>query len=207
MQNDLFGYRKPAHQAVAREHARKVDGLELHPEFIDKDEESALLNHINNSEWLTELSRRVQHYGYKYDYRARKINSSFFLGGLPDWLNEMALKIYHSNIIDFIPDQVIINEYESGQGIAPHIDCEPCFGDTIVSLSLGSACIINFERNPRSKEKVSILVEPRALLVMKHESRYNWYHGIPPRKTDKFNGELIRREKRISITFRKVILD
>lgn len=207
MQNDLFGYRKPAHQAVARQHARKVDGLELHPEFIDKNQETALLNHINNSEWLSELSRRVQHYGYKYDYRARKIDSSFFLGELPDWLNDMALKIYHSNIIDFIPDQVIINEYESGQGIAPHIDCEPCFGDTIVSLSLGSACIINFERNPRSKEKISILVEPRALLVMKHESRYNWYHGIPPRKTDTFNGELIRREKRISITFRKVILD
>jgi alkylated DNA repair dioxygenase AlkB len=207
MQNDLFGYRKQTHQTVARQHARKVEGLELHPDFIDKNQESALLNHINSSEWLTELSRRVQHYGYKYDYRARKIDSSFFLGKLPDWLNEIALKIYHSNIIDFIPDQVIINEYESGQGIAPHIDCAPCFGDTIVSLSLGSACIINFERKPRSKEKVGILVEPRALLVMKHESRYNWYHGIPPRKTDKFNGESIRRKKRVSITFRKVILD
>jgi alkylated DNA repair dioxygenase AlkB len=207
VQNDLFGYRKQTHLAVARQQARKVEGLELHPDFIDRNQELALLNHINSSEWLTELSRRVQHYGYKYDYRARKIDSSFFLGKLPDWLNEIALKIYHSNIIDFIPDQVIINEYESGQGIAPHIDCEPCFGDTIVSLSLGSACIIDFERKPRSKEKVSILVEPRAILVMKHESRYNWYHGIPPRKTDKFNGELIRRGKRVSITFRKVILD
>lgn len=207
MQNDLFGHRRQTHQAVARQHAQKVGGLELHPDFIDKNQELALLNHINSSKWLNDLSRRVQHFGYKYDYRARRIDSSFFLGELPDWLNEIALKIYHSNIIDFIPDQVIINEYESGQGIAPHIDCEPCFGDTIVSLSLGSACVINFERKPRSKEKIGIFVEPRALLVMKHESRYNWYHGIPPRKTDKFNGDLIRRGKRISITFRKVILD
>lgn len=33
-------------------------------------------------------------------------------------------------------DQAIINEYLPGQGIAAHVDCEPCFGDEIGVVSL-----------------------------------------------------------------------
>lgn len=35
------------------------------------------------------------------------------------------------------PDQVIVNEYQPGQQIAPHIDCVPCFGSVVASLTLG----------------------------------------------------------------------
>lgn len=206
MQTDLFGHSKQSNKDLSLERAEIVNGLEIYPDFIDRNEELSLIKEIDNSSWLNDLSRRVQHYGFKYDYEAKKIDNSFFLGELPNWLKDIALNIYQKKIIDFIPDQAIINEYESGQGIAPHIDCEPCFGDTIVSISLGSTCIMNFEREPHSKNKVEILIAPRTLLVMKKESRYNWYHGIPPRKTDKFNDELIKRKRRISVTFRKVIL-
>lgn len=206
MQTNLFGDNKPTKQEISLENVKGIKGLELHPNFIDRKEEELLLNNIDKSQWLNELSRRVQHYGFKYDYRARKIDNSFYLGELPDWLNNIAYDIYRKNIIDFMPDQAIINEYQSGQGIAPHIDCEPCFGDTVVSLSLGSNCIMNFERKPNSKSKTEIFVEPRTLLVMKEESRYNWYHGIAPRKTDRFNGESIKRGRRVSITFRKIII-
>lgn len=207
MQIDLFGHSKPTKQELSLQKAKEVKGLRLYPDFIDLKTEKSLIEHIDNSRWLNDLSRRVQHYGFKYDYRARKIDNSFYLGKLPNWLSEIAKNIYDKGIINFIPDQAIINEYESGQGIAPHIDCEPCFGDTIISLSLGSSCIMNFEKEPHSKNKIEIFVEPRTLLVMKEESRYNWYHGIPHRKSDKFNGETIKRNRRISITFRKVILE
>lgn len=208
MQTNLFGHsKKKSNQVLLFERANKVKGLEIHSEFIDRKEELSLIKEIDNSRWLNDLSRRVQHYGFKYNYKARKIDNSFFLGELPNWLKDIAFKIYQKKIIDFIPDQAIINEYKSGQGIAPHIDCEPCFGGTIISLSLGSTCIMNFEKEPHSTDKVEILVEPRTILLMKKESRYNWYHGIPPRKTDKFNDESMKRERRISITFRKVIIE
>jgi len=207
MQTDLFGHSKPTIQELSLENAKEVNGLKLYSDFIDHKTEKSLMEHIDNSEWLNDLSRRVQHYGFKYDYKARKIDNSFYLGKLPNWLSEVAKSIYDKGFIDFIPDQAIINEYESGQGIAPHIDCEPCFGDTIISLSLGSSCIMNFEKEPHSKNKTEIFVEPRTLLVMKEESRYDWYHGISPRKTDKFNGEAIKRDRRISITFRKIIIE
>ena len=155
---------------------------------------------------MHDLKRRVQHYGYKYNYRARKIDHSFYLGKLPEWSKMIYQRMIDKNIISFIPDQAIINEYQTGQGIASHIDCEPCFGDVIISLSLNSSCIINFEKQPNSKNKIGIFIEPKTLLVMKNESRYNWYHSIPPRKSDKFNDENIKRDRRVSITFRKVLL-
>tara|TARA_B100000678_G_C17853426_1_gene360097 strand:- start:338 stop:535 length:198 start_codon:yes stop_codon:yes gene_type:complete len=65
---------------------------------------------------------------------------------------------------------------------------------------------MNFEKEPHSKNKTEIFVEPRTLLIMKDESRYKWYHGIAPRKSDKFNGEIIKRGRRISITFRRIII-
>lgn len=205
MQIDLFGNSKKSNRDISKENSLKLRGLELYFDFITTNEEQQLINFIDNEPWLNDLSRRVQHYGYKYDYRARKIDNSFYLGELPEWLKVLAQRIYDKKIIDFIPDQAIINEYEQGQGIASHIDCEPCFGDTIISLSLGSTCIMNFEKEPNSKNKVEIFVEPKTLLVMKKESRYDWYHGISARKSDKFNGEIIKRGRRISITFRKVI--
>ena len=83
-------------------------------------------------------------------------------------------------------DQLIINEYFPGQGIAPHIDCEPCFTNTIASISLGSATVMDYTKDTTS---IPVVLRPRSLVVMKEESRYEWKHGIASRKTDKINGE------------------
>jgi alkylated DNA repair dioxygenase AlkB len=206
MQTDLFGNTNKTNRECSIDSLEKIQGLELHFDFISKTEETELLKHIDNSEWLNDLTRRVQHYGYKYDYKARKINKSFFLGDLPMWLQTLAKKIIDKKLIAFIPDQAIINEYESGQGISPHIDCEPCFGDIIISLSLGSTCVMNFEKEPNSKNKIEIFIEPRTLLIMKDESRFNYYHGIPQRKSDKYNNNTFKRDRRVSITFRKITI-
>ena len=105
------------------------------------------------------------------------------------------------------PDQVIVNEYLPGQGIADHIDCEPCFEDTIISLSLGSRCIMDLKNKNNKNEKQEILLEPRSLIVIADEARYNWTHGIPAREKDKWMGRYIPRRTRVSLTFRKVILE
>ncbi|PHS63362.1 MAG: alpha-ketoglutarate-dependent dioxygenase AlkB [Flavobacterium sp.] len=207
MQKDLFGNIEKTKTDISLEMAKEIIGLEIYPNFITPKEEIELINSIDNSSWLKDLKRRVQHYGYKYDYRARKIDNSLYIGELPNWSKEIYNKIIDKQIINFVPDQAIINEYEIGQGISSHIDCEPCFGDTIISLSLGSSCIINFERSLNSKHKIGLFLEPRTLVVMKKESRYNWFHGIPQRKSDKFDNEITKRKRRISLTFRKVIIE
>jgi len=207
MSNDLFGFYR-SDDEINLENASKINGLKVYPYFITKDEENVLLTKIDENIWLSDLKRRVQHYGYKYDYRARKLDHSYYLGELPIWINNLIHKIQEKQIIDFLPDQAIVNEYVNDQGIAPHIDCEPCFGDNIISLSLGGSCVFNFQKsiNSKDEDKIPILLKPRTLIVMTGKSRFEWYHGIAPRKSDKFNGQIIQRKRRVSVTLRKVVL-
>lgn len=205
---DLFGYTKTDRE-VTIENATQVSGLYLSFDFITQEEENYLLFSIDSNPWLTDLKRRVQHYGYKYDYKARKIDQSYFIGEIPTWMRFLSDRLLEMNLISFNPDQAIINEYVDDQGIAAHIDCEPCFGDTIISISLGGYCVMNFQKSQNSKvqDKIPLLIPPRTLIIMKAESRYHWYHGIPSRKTDKFNNNSHKRGRRVSITFRKVLIE
>lgn len=67
------------------------------------------------------------------------------------------------------PDQVIVNECVTGQGIASHINCVPCFFDTICSLSLISNCMMDFVNDDIKKH---IYLESKSLLILKNEERY-----------------------------------
>lgn len=182
-----------------------IQGLTYIPNFIDKLEVKNFIDSINSESWLSDIKRRVQHYGYKYDYKARSIDYSMFLGQLPIWALPMAQRLFVEKHIDTVPDQLIINEYEPGQGIANHIDCEPCFGDTVISISLGSSCVMDFI-NVRTKQKIEVMLESGSLVVLTGEARHKWTHGIAQRKIDNFNGLKTDRKLRISMTFRKVIL-
>lgn len=184
----------------------EISGLAYIPDFISVQEQDLLLSQIGQQPWLTDLKRRVQHYGYKYDYKARTISDDIYLGLLPDWLSSISKKLYDEDIFPSVPDQAIVNEYLPGQGISAHIDCVPCFADTIVSLSLGSSCIMEFS-NPRTGEKKSLLLEARSLIVLSDQARYEWQHAIPARKSDIINGIKTERVRRVSLTFRNVILN
>lgn len=184
----------------------KISGLKYVTDFISKDEHQELWRAINIEPWLTDLKRRVQHYGWKYDYKARSIDYSMFLGELPSWAKPYADRLFQSGYLPNVPDQLIINEYHPGQGIANHVDCEPCFGETIISVSLGSNCVMDFI-NLRTKEKIEVMLEPRSLVIISGEARHNWTHGIAARKTDYFNGIKSERRLRISMTFRNVIIN
>ncbi len=205
---DLFGFNK-TNEELTLESARKIQGLSVYFDFINQEEEHFLLQHIDQANWLHDLKRRVQHYGYKYDYKSRKIDRSFYIGEIPSWMQFLCARLQERGIINFEPDQAIVNEYINDQGIAPHVDCEPCFGDTIISISLGGTCIVNFQKeiNTREPDKIPLFIKPHALLVMQGESRFNWYHGIVGRKSDHFNGQIHQRNRRVSITFRKVLVN
>ncbi len=148
MQTDLF----PTHQKPADE---RITGLTYVPDFITLQEEAALIDIIDQQPWLTDLKSRVQHYGWKYDYTARRVDETMRLGPLPNWLMDYCKRLYDGRHFRKLPDQVIINEYIPGQGIASHVDCLPCFEETIASLSIGSACVIDFvDTAPKKKYRI-----------------------------------------------------
>ena len=126
-------------------------GLEYHPDFLAAPEEDGLLARIDSSEWLVDLSRRVMHFGYKYDYTSRRLDETARIGPLPEWLAHLAHMVREAaseeakQLLDRQRpfEQAIVNEYLPGQGIAPHIDRD-CFGPVIATVSLGSAVNMDF---------------------------------------------------------------
>ena len=180
-----------------------ISGLVYIADFIDAVTEAALIQTIDGQTWITEMKRRVQHYGWRYDYKARSVTNDLRIGVLPGWLQTYAVRLQQAGYFSEIPDQVIINEYQPGQGISAHIDCIPCFAHTIASLSLVSPCVIDFTHS-KTGDKSSLLLEPRSLLVLFGDARYIWQHAIAGRKTDRYNGQIIQRTRRISMTFRRV---
>lgn len=184
-----------------------IKGLSYIADFISDSEHKEIWNSINSEPWLNDLKRRVQHYGYKYDYKKRNLDYSMYIGAIPQWTKFITERIIEKGYMEQLPDQVIVNEYLPGQGIADHIDCEPCFEDTIISLSLGSSCIMDFKNKDNKKDKYDFLLEPKSLVVITGEARYKWTHGIPARERDKWLDKIIHRQTRISLTFRKVILN
>jgi alkylated DNA repair dioxygenase AlkB len=182
-----------------------IAGLTYIPDYITADDAGRLLRYIDDAPWIHDLKRRVQHYGYRYDYKARNITKDSQLGPPPDWLLPLCNQLHADGYFSRVPDQVIVNEYMPRQGIAAHTDCVPCFGGVIASLSLGTACVMDFTQ-PQPERKVPVLLEPESLIILSGDARYVWRHSIAPRKTDRINGTQIRRGRRVSLTFRSVIL-
>ena len=111
---DLFGYNK-SDKEVTLENAQHIAGLKILFDFISKEEEKELLNNIDKSAWLTVLKRRVQHYGYKYDYKARRIDKSFFIGEIPNWMKFLSDRLQQQKIIDDLDksDSTLIKSWDN----------------------------------------------------------------------------------------------
>jgi alkylated DNA repair dioxygenase AlkB len=151
---------------------------------------------------MDDLKRRVQHYGYKYDYRSRSVDLSMYVGPLPEFAVEAAKLLLANELVDELPDQLIVNEYLPGQGISAHVDCEPCFKNTIVTISLGSVYEMDFIETATGEVR-STMLELGGALVLRDASRYDWMHRIQARK----NEGKVPRGRRVSLTFRNVILE
>jgi len=183
-----------------------IYGLTYIPNYLSAQEHEELVQTIQRQPWRSDIRRRVQHYGWRYDYKVRSIDYDMYMGNLPDWVGWLAKQLYEDKHIGAVPDQMIVNEYLPGQGIAPHIDCEPCFGNAVISISLLSPIVMDF-CHVATRRKAEVLLEPRSLVVIADESRYEWTHGIAARKTDFFRQEKFDRKLRISLTFRKVMFE
>lgn len=66
---------------------------------------------------------------------------------------------------------------------------------------------MQFTNKSNLQEIIPILLEPCSLVILKEDARYNWMHGIKALKTDTYNIQKIVRNRRVSLTFRKVIVN
>lgn len=179
-----------------------IPGLKLIPDFVSLERAGDLLATIDDLPWRGDLERRVQHYGWVYDYKRRAVDDSMYLGPLPSWALDVAARLRDEGHMPTLPDQLIVNEYMPGQGISKHVDCKPCFGPVVASLSLGSATTMVLQR---LAEKLELRLPARSLLVLAEDARYLWSHMIPVRQSDMVDGVRQARARRVSLTFRTVL--
>ncbi|KAL6008614.1 Alkylated DNA repair protein alkB 8 [Asimina triloba] len=129
-----------------------IPGLYLVRDFITPLEEHALLAAVDERPWKCLSKRRVQHYGYEFLYQTRNVDAKQFLGELPSFVSPVLEKIsVFPNSGSTILDQLTVNEYPPGVGLAPHIDTHSAFDEPIFSLSLAGPCIMELRMYPHGK--------------------------------------------------------
>lgn len=125
------------------------------------------------------------------------------LGALPGWLANVAQKLYaETGLFDRVPEQVIVNEYLPGQGIATHID-HSGFGPTVCMVSLLDDWEMDFSEN--WKDKNPALLKQGSVVLLTGAARSEWQHGIAPRKSELMESGRRGRKRRLSMTFRTVL--
>ena len=185
----------------------RICGLYYFYGFLNEHAQRGLIECIDAKPWRTDLERRVQHYGWRYDYRTRTITSDMDLGPLPNWVADLASRLYsETKLFDRVPDQAIVNEYWPGQGIALHADRQ-CFGDAVATLSLGD----DWEMRLRpvggtANEDRRIMLARGSVLILTADSRSRWMHGIDKRRTERSTIGQRDRQRRLSLTFRTMLV-
>ena len=185
-----------------------IEGLYYIPAFLGPVEEDKAIELVDSSagEWRADLERRVQHYGWRYDYRARTVTANMWIGPLPEWIHAIATRLYsETGLFHRPPDQAIVNEYEPGQGIAMHTD-RHCFGPSVATVSLGDAWEMGFRLSrERQAPMRHIMLERGSALILSGSARADWMHGIAKRRTESGGGVKRARRRRLSLTFRTVV--
>ena len=202
-----------------------VPGLSLVPDFVSEDEERRLLALLDDLDatgaWDALARRRVKHFGFAFDYGTRGVRgghgpSKVPVAAMPPSFMALAQRVSAHCAPDPSAafDQMTVNDYPPGVGLAPHVDTHSCFAGAIASVSLGSGCVMEFRRAGHAHRP--LFLPPRSLLIMAGESRLAWQHYIPHRKRDLIRtasgpeagegADVLRRQRqrRVSLTLRCV---
>jgi len=176
-----------------------IAGAHYIPDYLDQPAHDELLAAVDRHPWQMSVDHGVQVYGYHYNHR---LGVAYKIGELPPWAVSLATRLHQDGYVSRIPNQLVANEYQPGAGMFDHVD-QAVFGEVVISVSLGSTCIMRFSR-PDSDAVHDLLLEPRSVLVLSGDVRWQWKHGIPARTADLWKGRELIRSRRVSLTFRAV---
>lgn len=122
-------------------------------------------------------------------------------------------------------DQFIVNAYEPGEGLKPHVDLA-AFDDGVCVVSLLSSTVMDLspaekdaetakvikinddgekKKNASERGGIGIRLDPGDVLFLSGEARWLWRHGIAARAADKQSiGGFKERGFRVSVTLRSL---
>ena len=167
---------------MARALPEKPAGLLYQPELLSCAEEADLLERISELRFDPIVMhgqparRTARHFGLDYDYEKRTPIPG---EPMPAWLGEARDRA--ATLAQIEPEdlvEILVQKYPPGSTIGWHRDA-PAF-DTVVGVSLGSACRLRFQRGKKDERRTwEVLLEPRSGYVLAGEARTSWQHAIP----------------------------
>jgi len=187
-----------------------VPGLFLVYNFLTEAEERTLVESIETFRWDSNRAktRRVQLYVPWREEPKSVIIPKSSSPAIPASAKTIAEKIISVGKVHFkqydwenynIQDEkcceLQINEYHARDALGFHKDNPIAYTEVICGVSLLTDSWIHYQY---LNEEIKVLMPKRSLYLMTGKSRYKWKHGIPP-------DSLVGGEKRISLTFRKVM--
>jgi alkylated DNA repair dioxygenase AlkB len=176
-------------------------GLVYVRDWLSLADQSEIVADIDKRPFGTQLARRVQHYGFRYDYIDSSVQQQGSAPPIPSKIASLARRLVDERHFVEIPNQVIVNEYLSDQGIGAHVD-RVSFGPEVATISLLESWPMTFKN--REGLALDVLLEVGSLVLMTGAARYEWTHQIRPRKHDTHTGVKVQRIRRLSLTFRTV---
>ncbi|XP_057782353.1 uncharacterized protein LOC131000453 isoform X2 [Salvia miltiorrhiza] len=179
------------------EQITEINGLWICSDFLSPDQQSSLLSALEQGD--------ASH------------NQGMRFGDLPRWAVELSRSIRENIVVSenkeqrLFPaevlwreplfNQLIVNVYQPGEGIAAHVDLMR-FEDGIAIVSLESACVMHFTQGSSS---VPLLLLPGSLVLMWGEARYLWKHEINRKPGFQiWEAQEIHQKRRTSITLRSL---
>ncbi|KZT21280.1 hypothetical protein NEOLEDRAFT_1099421 [Neolentinus lepideus HHB14362 ss-1] len=187
------------------------------PDFVTQDEEAYLIRRIIEAprhKWKQLANRRLQTWGGEMT-----TNNILIPSDMPAWLNQCPDIIARlrktgafASSTHGAPNHVILNEYLSGQGIMPHQD-GPAYHPVVGTISLGSPAVFHYyeykQHDPPSADSgmapvditasgrtinpvpvLSVLLEPRSLIITTSSLYSHHLHGIEPIDSDVFSSSM-----------------
>ncbi|XP_052867668.1 alpha-ketoglutarate-dependent dioxygenase alkB homolog 6 [Anopheles cruzii] len=201
------------------------------PNFISREEETQILQAVSNApkpKWTQLSNRRLINYG------GIPHPKGMIAETLPRWLDQFVDRINRLDVFEpgTKANHVLVNEYLPGQGIMPHLD-GPLFLPTITTISCGSHTVLEYFEQTEGEPTLAaggplirqcvarLLIEPRSLLVVKHDMYHRYLHGIQEQDHDVIDerivnlvtaeadggakfGDVLPRTTRLSLTIRHV---
>lgn len=165
-------------------------GLVYRSEFINEDEEKALLAWFAGLEFHQVVMhgqaawRVTRHFGYSYNYQNFETRRSEPIPPQLVLLRQRAEELAGLQEGDLV--EALITRYPRGAPIGWHRDAGT-FG-IIVGVSLLAPCIMQFQRREgESRFVYERILNLRSAYIMRGEARHRWQHHIPPTKVERYS--------------------
>ncbi|KAF9074374.1 hypothetical protein BDP27DRAFT_1258892 [Rhodocollybia butyracea] len=172
------------------------------PDFITEEEEAYLIRKIQDApqyNWKALANRRLQLWGGQLTSKnvllAQPLPS--FVEVYPNILDRLKSSGAFSTSPHKVLNHIILNEYLPGQGIMPHQD-GPAYHPVVATISLRSHTAFHYYRYTTENQDVldatariivptpvlSVLLEPRSVIITSGSMYTSHLHGIQEQKVD-----------------------